>query len=237
LNARLDRFTLFTMNEPRERILARACDLYLAHGFDGFSMRKLADAVGVTAPALYRHYESKEAVLLEVVAEAQGSLFRTLSHALSGVTPEERFRLAGEAYLDFALANPRYFQMIHTFAQALGLREVPDALERRAASVRQFWQDRVRECIQAGILAEDDPEAIGLVLWTQGFGLISLYLTGLLNLSEDEFRSLYRASFARIVRGLGTPQFVQGMEGVIPTEPGVGSTNMPNNRSSLRAAT
>jgi len=225
------------MTESRDRILTCACDLYLKSGFEGFSMRKLADAVGVTAPALYRHFQSKEAVLLEVVAEAQGELFRTLSHALAGVTPEERFRLAGEAYVDFALANPRYFQMIHTFAQTLGLRGVPDSLERRAASVRQFWQDRVRECIQAGILEDDDPEAIGLVLWTQGFGLISLYLTGLLDLPEEDFRALYRASFRRIVRGLGTRPFVQSMEGVIPSEPGVRPTKPSIKGSSLRAAT
>src|SRR5690606_6240441 len=53
-------FTLFTlMSEQRERILACACELYLTDGLDGFSMRKLARSLGVTAPALYRHYESK----------------------------------------------------------------------------------------------------------------------------------------------------------------------------------
>ncbi len=41
-------FTVFTMSEQRETILARACDLYLAEGLDGFSMRKLAKLVGVT---------------------------------------------------------------------------------------------------------------------------------------------------------------------------------------------
>ena len=48
------------MSEQRDRILSCACEMYLQDGLDGFSMRKLARVLGVTAPALYRHYESKE---------------------------------------------------------------------------------------------------------------------------------------------------------------------------------
>ena len=40
------------MSDQRQDILARACDLYLSQGLDGFSMRGLAKEVGVTAPAL-----------------------------------------------------------------------------------------------------------------------------------------------------------------------------------------
>ena len=58
------------MPAQREKILACACELYLETGLPGFSMRKLAKNVGVTAPALYRHYDGKEKVLADVVREA-----------------------------------------------------------------------------------------------------------------------------------------------------------------------
>jgi AcrR family transcriptional regulator len=209
-------FTLFTMTDSKHRILAHACDLYLADGFDGFSMRKLARAVGVTAPALYRHFESKEDVLLEVVGEAHDELFRTLSHALAGPTPEDRFRRAGEAYLDFALANPRYFQMIHSFTEFMGLDDIPEELSRRACSVGQFWHDRVRECIEAGILKPDDPEGIGLVLWAHAYGLISLYIRGLLPMPETAFRQVYTDSFRRVMTGLATREHAEAMNDVHP---------------------
>ena len=41
---------MFTMSTPRDRILVSAVELYLEDGFDGFSMRKLARSLGVTAP-------------------------------------------------------------------------------------------------------------------------------------------------------------------------------------------
>ncbi|HZD04720.1 MAG TPA: TetR/AcrR family transcriptional regulator, partial [Longimicrobiales bacterium] len=90
------------MSEQRDRILACACDLYLEDGLEGFSMRKLARSVGVTAPALYRYYESRERVLLDVVGEAYRRLAEYLYEALKGRTPEERFRMAGDGYLSFA---------------------------------------------------------------------------------------------------------------------------------------
>ena len=198
------------MSETRERILGCACDLYLRAGFEGFSMRKLARDVGVTAPALYRHFENREEVLFDVLGEAHDELFRSLSRALSGATPLERFEIAGEAYMDFALENPRYFQMVHAFREFMGLEEVPPEVARRHYAIRQFWDDRVRECVEAKILRPDEPERISLTLWSHAYGLLSLYSRHLLSIpemSEDAFRVEFRASFRRVLLGLGTEEF------------------------------
>jgi len=202
-------FTICAMSDPRERILSCACELYLKAGFDGFSMRGLARRVGVTAPALYRHYESREKVLLDVVGEAHNLEAQYLYRSLSEPTPRERFAAAGQAWLDFALEHPRYFQMIHAFPEIMGLDEIPEEVERGVCASQQFWDDRVRECMDAGILRPDDTEQIGLALWAHGYGLISLYLRGLLEVPEEVFRDLYRASFARIFRGMGSDEFAR----------------------------
>ena len=196
-------FTVLTMTDTRHRILACACDLYLRDGFEGFSMRKLARDVGVSAPALYRHFENREEVLLDVVGEAHDKMFQALSHALSGATPLDRFEMAAEAYMDFALKHPRYFQMIHSFTQFMGMDEVPPELARRACAIQQFWDDRVRECIETGILRPEDPERIGLTLWAHAYGLLSLYSRRLLVIPEDAFREEFRASHRRLLLGLG----------------------------------
>lgn len=211
-----DRFTLFTMSDQqREKILTCACDLYLQDGLDGFSMRKLARAVGVTAPALYRHYESKERVLVDVVGEAYRQLAQTLYRALEGRTPVERFRLAGAAYLDFALENPRLYAVLFGPAELLGMEEGNEELEAQACAIGQFWNDRVRECIDAGILREGDPEGIGLTLWAHFHGLLTLYLRGMLQVDEATFRTMARGSGSRMFRGLGTEAFAAMLEAEI----------------------
>jgi AcrR family transcriptional regulator len=54
-------------SNTRERILASATRLFAEQGFDGASMPAIAKASGITAGAIYKHFESKGELLLEVV--------------------------------------------------------------------------------------------------------------------------------------------------------------------------
>jgi AcrR family transcriptional regulator len=47
----------------RERLLAAAIQLFGSQGFESTSMKELAAAAGVRAPAIYNHFESKESIL------------------------------------------------------------------------------------------------------------------------------------------------------------------------------
>ena len=55
------------MSDLRERVLIAATDLFQRHGVQGVSMRKIAERVGVTATAIYRHYEDKNELLGQIV--------------------------------------------------------------------------------------------------------------------------------------------------------------------------
>jgi len=200
-------FTLFTMQDPRTRILAHACDLYLAEGLDGFSMRKLARAVGVTAPALYRHFESREHVLGEVVREAYREFSAYLHRGLEGRTAEERLRKAGEGYLEFALEHRRWYQMVYIAPESLGQETLPEDIETLGCAIHQFWVDRLRECMDEGLLCPTDPTEVGLTLWAHAHGLIRLYHTGHFQMDEEQFRAIYRASGARIMMGIATEAY------------------------------
>ncbi|MFB6240018.1 MAG: TetR/AcrR family transcriptional regulator [Gemmatimonadota bacterium] len=192
------------MPTQREDILDCACGLYLEEGLEGFSMRELARRVGVTAPALYRHYENREELLAEVVGEAYRQLVQYLYRALEGETPTERFRLAGEGYLDFALEQPRLYQIVYASRDVLGMERLPEEAREQACAIGQFWDDRVREVMAAGTLEERDPTEVSLTLWSHAHGLIALYLRGLIEVDEEEFRDLYADSTRRVLRGLAT---------------------------------
>jgi len=188
----------------RDEILAKACGLYTTDGLDGFSMRKLARQVGVTAPALYRHYENKEAVLIDVVVEAYRLQSQYLYRALSGRTPAERFERAGEEYLSFALEHPKMYEMLYTSMDSIGVDELPEDIAEQCAAVGQFWKDRVREAMDAGILRDFDLDAVSVTMWAHAHGLVTLYHRGFLPLSHDEFKQLFRHSGMRIAVGLGS---------------------------------
>jgi len=197
--------------EQKDRILSCACELYLQGGLDGFSMRKLAARLGVTAPSLYRHFENRERVLVEVVLTAYKSMAEYLYGALEGKTAGDRFRLAGESYLRFALENPRLYDVLFAPPDRMGWDPLPAEIENQACAVGQFWNDRVRECIDAGILRRGDPEDISITLWTHAHGLLTLYLRGVLRIDEAGFRELYMTSSRRLMAGLATAEFATSL--------------------------
>ena len=202
------------MPAQRKKILACACELYLETGLPGFSMRKLAKNVGVTAPALYRHYDGKEKVLADVVREAYQAYQGYVYRALQASTPIERFFQAGEGYLDFALENPRWYKIMFSSPERLGMKELPDDIEAMGWGVHQFWIDRVRECMQVGILKEADPLQTALTMWAHAHGMILLYHQGFFPMDREEFQSLFEKSGARMMSGFATSSFVGQLEGL-----------------------
>ena len=48
----------------RDRILDVALDLFIDQGYDGTSLRQIADRLGITKAALYYHFEAKEDILM-----------------------------------------------------------------------------------------------------------------------------------------------------------------------------
>lgn len=192
------------MSIQRDQILACARDLYVEEGLDALSMRGMAERLGVTAPALYRHYENKERVLADLVGEAYRVLLGRLSRALEGDSPWERFRRAGEGYLEFAVEEPRLYQVLYAAPDVIGVAELPEETAAQACAIGQFWDDRVRECMDAGFLERGDPAEISATLWAHAHGLVSIWLRGMVDLDEKAFRSLYRASARRVLAGMAT---------------------------------
>jgi AcrR family transcriptional regulator len=175
-------------------------------------MRKLARSLGVTAPALYRHYESREKVLHEVVGEAYRTFAQYLYGALEGQSPEERFSMTGRAYLRYALEHPQYYEVLHISPALAGLEELPEEVSAQACAAGQFLVDRVREAIDAGILKQGDAEAVAKTIWAHSHGLVSIYHRGLLRMTEAEFRRFFLESSWQLMWGIGSDEFVRSRD-------------------------
>ena len=58
----------------RDQILATAAELFAARGFHGVSVADLGAACGISGPALYKHFVSKDAVLAEMLVSISEEL-------------------------------------------------------------------------------------------------------------------------------------------------------------------
>src|SRR5579872_715707 len=94
----------------REEILLAAKDLFLSEGYEATTIRRIAEVVGVSAPALYLYFKDKEAILLGLCDQTFALLIERMAEIeKGGLSPLERLRHCGEAYARFALDNPREY--------------------------------------------------------------------------------------------------------------------------------
>ena len=181
----------------KERLLSEARDVFLEMGEAAFSLREVARRSGVTAAAVYRHFDGKEALLAAVCAEGFRVFGSYLMQALGEKKPFERLRATGAKYLEFALERPQDYRVIFMRDVHAGPLVSPD-------SSFQFLVDRVRECIAAKALRDDVPEALAVTIWSHVHGLASLRLAGHLEPVGDEkaFRAFFLASTDDLLAGL-----------------------------------
>jgi len=193
-----------TEPDTRSRILLEASALFVEEGLFAFSMRKLAERVGVTATAIYRHFDSKEALIAAVCHQGFTLFAAYLWRALEEKAPLARLVRTREEYARFALEHSHFYRtMFMTSGLVLGWEYMPELNRERAQGTFQFLVDRVRECQDAGALKTGDPRRLAVQIWAHGHGLASLLLAGQLGeLDEAAFFGLYSESCAAQLRGL-----------------------------------
>jgi AcrR family transcriptional regulator len=90
----------------RQEILGRAAELFAARGFHGVSMADLGAACGISGPALYRHFPSKDALLAEMLVSISEELLGVgRTRAESAASAEAALPRRVAWHVDFALHN------------------------------------------------------------------------------------------------------------------------------------
>lgn len=188
------------MSDGRARICAAAREIFLREGAQSVSMRRVAESAGVTAPAIYRHFRSKDELLGEIVGTGLGILEEYLKPALKARDPYTRLNRLIDRYLDFALEQPKYFDLAFL---------VPTSSTRLSMEIRGhdrttfgFAIAQITECIERGIFAPADPLETAVTLWATAHGLVTFYRLRRLGVPEREFRKLYRRTIDRVLAGM-----------------------------------
>lgn len=96
-----------TTPSRREQILAAAAELFAQHGFHGVGIDDIGAAVGISGPALYRHFRSKDAILGEMLTSiSQNLLDGGKARASEAATPSDALMSLVRFHIDFALDHP-----------------------------------------------------------------------------------------------------------------------------------
>ena len=90
----------------RQQILDIAADLFAARGFHGVSVAELGSACGISGPALYKHFESKDAMLAEMLVSISETLLAEGRSRVAGSDgPREALEALVEWHIQFAIEH------------------------------------------------------------------------------------------------------------------------------------
>lgn len=190
-------------DDTSARLLACARDLFLREGLAGLSMRKVAGAAGVSATAIYRHYDDKEALLFAVAEEGFRRFGEHLATGLDAPDLLGRLHGTGDGYLRFALDHTDYYRVIF-MSESVCSQRFAEAANARFGPTFQFLVDRVRECQEAGLVRAGDPAGLAVSIWAHCHGLASLWIGGHLQSLQEQaaFEVFFRDSVRGFVAGL-----------------------------------
>ncbi|MBM3659673.1 MAG: TetR/AcrR family transcriptional regulator [Actinobacteria bacterium] len=168
----------------RERLLEATANLVAARGFHAVAITDIGAAAGVTGSALYRHFASKQDLLVALLDRVVGDLL-TGARAVVDATPSaaEALDALVEAHVAFALRNRNLIRVYDQEADHL-----PDADRRRIRRAMRTYAEewvRVLRSVRPGL---DEPTARTQV--HAAFGLVNSVADYRSPLAEDRLRDL-----------------------------------------------
>ncbi|HTC14834.1 MAG TPA: TetR/AcrR family transcriptional regulator [Steroidobacteraceae bacterium] len=172
-------------------------------GAEAVTMRRVAQAVGITAMAIYRHYPDRAALLNALADEGFQELAATVRRRRFQGAFDVRLLKMAELYLDHALQNPRLFELMF-LAKRAGARKYPQDFRARRSPTATLMADVIAQGMTNGALKQDDYWEITFEMGALSHGLIMLFLGARLEATPAQFRALYRRSFRRYLNGIRT---------------------------------
>lgn len=189
------------MRGTKIKIADAAREILEAEGAEAVTMRRVAAAVGVTPMALYRHFPNREELLQAVAEESFTAVAADWGTRPLPDDTRAALLTATDALLDFALTRPKLYEFMFT-ARRSGARQYPADFRNGQSPTAVVLAAIVERGIASGQLRQDDVWEAVLTVIALLHGLIQLYHSERIGLSDEDFRALCHRCTLRLVEGL-----------------------------------
>jgi len=150
-------------SRTRAEILDHAARLFIERGVAGTNLQDIAEAAGLTRPALYYHFQSKEDVLSALVTQGAEEAAQRLRERAQHGSFRERLRACAAVMVLWILESPARFRVMDRNEHHLP----PDLAARHADGKRQvleIFEALIKQGIAAGDLRPVDPAIAALTI-------------------------------------------------------------------------
>jgi len=154
--------------EARRRILGAAESLLVDHGYEGFSMRRLVERCGYTAPTIYHYFHDKQGLLDAVLEDRLSLVLDRLQHLERHADAAKTVREMVGEFARFGLENPAHHSLL-ALHRPEGA-ETPPSAQR----IGDLFSELLGELAAAGRLRDGDVDGALQFIWMLLHGIVSL---------------------------------------------------------------
>lgn len=160
----------------RAEILAAAERIFVDHGYEGATIRKIADEVGLSSTALYMHFSDKSEILHEICERAFEQLL-TMNRAVLDEpgTPDQRMRRLMQSYVRFGFENPNAYRLVY-MTRPVEAQQAQSAAQSLGYELFGAFVQVVEEAATEGRL-RGETRVTAQALWAGAHGVVSLMIT------------------------------------------------------------
>lgn len=173
------------MRRPRENlrdaILEAAKKLFLRHGYENSSMRKIAKEVDISATTIYLYYQDKADIMHALHQEGFKLLSAQFKTLLQVEHPFERLKAMGRVYINFALENRDFYEIMFIMKEPLQHLESAEECDpgwEEGDAAFQALLTVVQACQDQGYFKGYDLYNLALLIWANMHGLCALKNNG-----------------------------------------------------------
>lgn len=168
----------------KQSILDAAKKVFLAEGYEATSIRKIAAEIEFSPTTIYLYYKDKNEIAHALHEEGFKMLsekFQVLAHVEH---PFERLKAMGRIYMQFALENSDYYELMFIMKDPIKAFENGCVEEEWDEGKRAFnaLVNTIQQCQQAGYFKGFETNSFALVVWSTMHGLCTMKTHGQLEL-------------------------------------------------------
>jgi AcrR family transcriptional regulator len=167
-------------SETRDKILDAARELFVTEGYEGVSMRRVAEKIEYSPTAIYVHFADKQELFHELCHQDYAQLAEVFQSSAMSSDPMERLKQIGSTYIEFGVRYPNHYKfMFMTTHPALEPSEEDrEMMGNPEVDAYAFLKWAVQQAIDAGCLREEfqDAELVSQTLWASVHGVIGLHI-------------------------------------------------------------
>jgi len=186
----------------RAEILEAAERIFVAEGYEGATIRRIADEVGVSSTALYMHFQDKGCILAEICEGTfRNLLARNSEIAEKPLDPVVRTRMMLDAYMRWGLEHSNAYQLVYVARSPATQQELPEGVAELSRQCYDTFAGVVHEVAASGRLRTGSGESAAQALWMACHGVVAL-ITSRPTFAWADHEELMRITLDGMLHGL-----------------------------------